>query len=130
MSEDPKNESAPVKKGSSTKRLALVAGVTALATAAVVGLLVNVFEKKSEARNPFFRVVELTEETDDPAVWGRNFPLQYDHYRRTVDQQRTREAQQTPKQMSVLREHRAALEFPTSTLQPIRVDGTRANTAS
>jgi nitrite reductase (cytochrome c-552) len=90
MSEDPKNESAPVKKGSSTKRLALVAGVTALATAAVVGLLVNVFEKKSEARNPFFRVVELTEETDDPAVWGRNFPLQYDHYRRTVDQQRTR----------------------------------------
>jgi len=47
-----------------------------------------------------------------------------------VDQQRTREAQQTPKQMSVLREHRAALEFPTSTLQPIRVDGTRANTAS
>ena len=43
-----------------------------------------------------------------------------------VDQQRTRETTQAPKQISVLREHRAALEFPTSTLQPIRVDGTRA----
>ena len=47
-----------------------------------------------------------------------------------VDQQRTREAKQAPKQVSVLREHRAALEFPTSTLQPIRVDGTRATTVS
>ena len=31
-----------------------------------------------------------TDETDDPAVWGKNFPLQYDGYRRTVDQVRTR----------------------------------------
>jgi Rrf2 family iron-sulfur cluster assembly transcriptional regulator len=42
-----------------------------------------------------------------------------------VDQQRSRETRQAPRQISVLREHRAALEFPTSTLQPIRVDGTR-----
>ena len=35
-------------------------------------------------------MVELTEETEDPAIWGKNFPLQYDDYRRTVDQQRTR----------------------------------------
>ena len=47
-----------------------------------------------------------------------------------VDQQRARETTQPPKQISVLREHRAALEFPTSTLQPIRVDGTRATSAS
>ena len=50
----------------------------------------NIFERKQEARNPFFRVVELTDETEDPAVWGKNFPLQYDGYRRTVDQVRTR----------------------------------------
>jgi Rrf2 family iron-sulfur cluster assembly transcriptional regulator len=43
-----------------------------------------------------------------------------------VDGQRARNAEAAPKQISVLREHRAALEFPTSTLQPIRVDGTRA----
>jgi Rrf2 family iron-sulfur cluster assembly transcriptional regulator len=42
-----------------------------------------------------------------------------------VEQQRSREVKQAPRQISVLREHRAALEFPTSTLQPIRVDGTR-----
>jgi Rrf2 family iron-sulfur cluster assembly transcriptional regulator len=42
-----------------------------------------------------------------------------------VDQQRSRETRQAPRQISVLREHRAALEFPTSTLQPIRLDGTR-----
>ena len=47
-----------------------------------------------------------------------------------VDGQRAKEAEVAPKQISVLREHRAALEFPTSTLQPIRVDGTRLTTSS
>src|SRR3954463_4574755 len=62
------------------------------AAASVVGMfvLISVFEHKQEAKNPFFRVVELNDEIDDPAVWGKNFPLQYDDYRRTVDQQRTR----------------------------------------
>ncbi len=62
----------------------------ALAAATVTGLLVSVFERKQEARSPFYRVVELTDDIEDPAVWGKNFPLQYDGYRRTVDQQRTR----------------------------------------
>jgi nitrite reductase (cytochrome c-552) len=64
--------------------------VTALLTFGITALLVNIFEKKQEARSPFFRVVELTDDTDDPAVWGKNFPLQYDSYKRTADQQRTR----------------------------------------
>jgi nitrite reductase (cytochrome c-552) len=59
-------------------------------TAGVTALLVNIFEHKQEARNPFYRVVELTDDTEDPAIWGKNFPLQYDGYRRTVDQVRTR----------------------------------------
>jgi nitrite reductase (cytochrome c-552) len=66
---------------------ALIATLTAIGGAA---LLVNIFERKQEARNPFYRVVELTDETEDPAVWGKNFPLQYDDYKRTVDQVRTR----------------------------------------
>jgi nitrite reductase (cytochrome c-552) len=41
-------------------------------------------------RGLFYRVVELTDETTDPVLWGKNFPLQYDGYRRTVDQVRTR----------------------------------------
>ena len=62
----------------------------AVATVAVTALLVNIFEHKQEAKNPFYRVVELTDETEDPAIWGKNFPLQYDDYKRTVDQVRTR----------------------------------------
>src|SRR6185436_9835646 len=62
------------------------------AIGAVIGtiVLVSIFQHKQEARNPFFKVVELTETTEDPAIWGKNFPLQYDDYRRTVDQERTR----------------------------------------
>jgi nitrite reductase (cytochrome c-552) len=67
-----------------------IAAVAALATVVGVALLMNIFERKQEARNPFYRVVELTDDTEDPAVWGKNFPLQYDDYRRTVDQVRTR----------------------------------------
>ena len=44
-----------------------------------------------------------------------------------VDQQRVRDQKAPTKQISVLREHRAALELPTSTLQPIDADGTRVN---
>ena len=68
----------------------LIAAGTAVATVGVVALLANIFERKQEARNPFYRVVELTDTTQDPAVWGKNFPLQYDGYLRTVDQVRTR----------------------------------------
>lgn len=70
--------------------MALLFGVVAGVTAGVTALLVNIFERKQEARNPFYRVVELTDDTVDPAIWGKNFPLQYDGYRRTVDQVRTR----------------------------------------
>ena len=75
------------------KRFGVLVGLAVLALLAAVGgaaLLVNILERKQEARNPFYRVVELTDETEDPSVWGKNFPLQYDDYRRTVDQVRTR----------------------------------------
>jgi nitrite reductase (cytochrome c-552) len=85
--ENPNNRSTKPSQG----RTWLLAGaLAALATIALTALLVNIFERKQEARNPFFRVVELTDDTADPAVWGKNFPLQYDAYLRTVDQQRTR----------------------------------------
>jgi nitrite reductase (cytochrome c-552) len=68
----------------------LIAVIAALAAVAVTALLVNIFTRQQEARNPFYRVVELTDDTVDPEQWGRNFPLQYDGYKRTVDQVRTR----------------------------------------
>jgi nitrite reductase (cytochrome c-552) len=95
MTENEKKTDAREEKPSrwgrrSFKLIALAAIVAALAAVAGVALLVNIMEHKQEARNPFFRVVELTDETEDPAIWGKNFPLQYDGYLKTVDQVRTR----------------------------------------
>jgi len=70
--------------------LLIIVGLVAIVTFLVMGLLLNIFERKREAQNPFFRVVELTDSTTDPEIWGKNFPLQYDGYRRTVDMGRTR----------------------------------------
>jgi nitrite reductase (cytochrome c-552) len=64
--------------------------IALLAALGGTALLVNIIERRQEGKNPFFRVVEINDETEDPAVWGKNFPLQYDDYKRTVDQVRTR----------------------------------------
>jgi nitrite reductase (cytochrome c-552) len=56
-----------------------VAGLTVL----MVGLLTNIFERKQEARQPFVRLAEVSDEIADPKVWGQNWPLQYDSYLRT-----------------------------------------------
>ena len=66
------------------------AAAAAVAAAAAAALLVNIVERKQEAKNPFFRVVDLTEQTEDPAVWGKDFPFQYDGYKRTVEMRPTR----------------------------------------
>src|SRR5262245_31889110 len=68
----------------------LVGFIAAAASAAVLALLTNIFERQQEARLPYVKVVELDETTQDPAIWGRNFPTEYDEYLRTVDQVRTR----------------------------------------
>jgi nitrite reductase (cytochrome c-552) len=94
MVETPSLGGEPDRRGPGAGRWRLLVGAAALAAAlAAVGtaaLLVTIVERKQEARNPFFRVVELTETTEDPAVWGKNFPFQYDGYRRTTDMARTR----------------------------------------
>lgn len=74
----------------SSKVIFATALVAAIAAAGMTALLVNIFERKQEARETSFRVVDLTDEVDDAAVWGKNFPFQYDSYLRTVDQVRTR----------------------------------------
>jgi len=89
----PGNDPAP-KPQSSRKsamlKFGLVVVVAALVAVGGLTLLVNIIERKQEAKNPFYRVVELTDDTEDPLVWAKNFPLQYDGYRQTVDQVRTR----------------------------------------
>ena len=70
--------------------IVLAAVAAAVVTLGVAALLTTIIERKQEARNPFYRVVELTDTTVDPAVWGQNFPQQYDDYRKTVDMVHTR----------------------------------------
>ncbi len=62
------------------------AAVAVLATA----LLVNIFERKDEARKPFIRLVEVQEDDTDPAKWGTNWPKQFDSYKLTALGTRTR----------------------------------------
>lgn len=60
-------------------------------TIIVVALLVSIFERKQEAKLTYFKVVEIAEGEPDPAIWGRNFPRQYDGYIKT---QRSSEMEQ------------------------------------
>ncbi|TXD38398.1 ammonia-forming cytochrome c nitrite reductase subunit c552 [Lujinxingia vulgaris] len=66
--------------------VALTAGVTII----IVALLMNIFERRTEGQTPFYRVVEVDDETVDPKIWAQNWPHQYDSYMRTVDHERTR----------------------------------------
>jgi nitrite reductase (cytochrome c-552) len=68
----------------------LIVIVIAGATVAALLLLQNIFTRKREAEQVAFKLVDIDETTIDPALWGKNFPRQYDAYRRTVDMDRTR----------------------------------------
>ena len=71
-------------------RLALLTLTAAAAVTGITALLINVFEHKQEARQTHFQAVAITDATSDPAEWGKNFPLHYDAYKRTVDMTHTR----------------------------------------
>lgn len=66
-------------------KLILTLIVLIVITIAVAGLLISIFERKQEARQTFFKVVDIPENEPDPAVWGQNFPIQYEDYNRTLN---------------------------------------------
>src|SRR5690349_6958109 len=72
------------------RSLVAIIVLAAVAAFAVAALLINIFERKQEAKNPFYRVVELNDTIADPAIWGKDFPMQYDLYLRTVDMERSK----------------------------------------
>ncbi len=59
-------------------------------TALVTALLMNISERKSESKNPYVRLVEVTEDDTDPKKWGTNWPKEYDSYLLTAQTTRTR----------------------------------------
>ena len=58
---------------------------TALVTCALTVLIVTIADRKAESKVSYSEVVALSETTIDPAVWGQNFPLQYDAYLKTAN---------------------------------------------
>lgn len=76
-------------QGASGRRTTLFVVITAVLTIAVVALLVNIFERKQEAKNTFMRVVEVNDQTEDPAIWGKNFPSEYEGYLLTSEMKKT-----------------------------------------
>jgi len=90
MNPDNFTPTSPAEPRIRWRRFYFLVAAAVLITLLFLALLVNIFQRKQEAKNPFFRVVELTDETEDASVWGKNFPLQYDAYKRTTDQERTR----------------------------------------
>ena len=90
MANDSDKNTPQTTRAKSVKLFVLTVIASTVVAVGALALLINIMEHKQEAKNPFFRVVELTDETVEPEIWGKNFPQQYDDYRRTVDQTRTR----------------------------------------
>ncbi len=64
--------------------------VVALGAAGVTALLMNVSQRKAESQQSFVELVKVTEDDTDPEKWGRNWPIQYDLYKKTALSTRTR----------------------------------------
>ncbi len=84
----------------------IIAGSAALATALVMALYANISERKAEARQISFKVVDLDERSIEPALWAKNFPRQFDAFQRTAELTFTKYggAGRNPKPISKLEE--------------------------
>ncbi len=70
------------------RNLALLVGVFVVAALILAGLallLLNIQGRKTEAEEYPLKVVEVSATELDPAVWGRNFPREYDTFLKTRD---------------------------------------------
>ena len=81
---------SPSRGGLSRVAFVVIIALVAVGSALVSALLANIAQRKQEARTAYIRLREVTEDTTDPAVWGVNWPKQYDSYLRTAISTRTR----------------------------------------
>ncbi len=59
-------------------------------TVVAMMLYENIRTRKEESRHTAVRIAAIDETTIDPAEWGKNFPRQYDGYKRTADNAKAR----------------------------------------
>ena len=72
------------------RRFVLTILITAAATFGIGALLTNIFQHKQEAKNVYLKFVDVSEDTTDPEVWGKNWPREYDSYKMTAQGTGTR----------------------------------------
>ncbi len=72
------------------KRFIGAAIISAVLFSFFVFLATDIAKKKEEAKTAYPHIAEITDDTEDSAIWGINFPLQYESYLKTVDQVRTK----------------------------------------
>ncbi|WP_413287595.1 ammonia-forming cytochrome c nitrite reductase subunit c552 [Bdellovibrio sp. HCB337] len=73
-----------------SKTFWLMVLISSAVTAFAVFMIMDISEKKLQAHSPFQLRVPITDDVDDPAIWGQNFPDHYQMYLQTVDQTRTK----------------------------------------
>lgn len=81
--DDAQASDAPKKRR--TGLLIVGVALVAVVTMGITALLVNILNRMYEAQDPYTKVVELDEGTYDPAVWGQNFPAQYEASLKTAE---------------------------------------------
>ncbi len=78
-------EENPPRRRSRTPLLVAAVVLTAFITFGITALLLNILDRQQEAEVPYARVAEVDITTVDPAVWGENFPIQYEQFLRTAE---------------------------------------------
>ncbi len=78
------------RRALATRTAVFLVAVLAFGGGAVLSMMLyaNIVTRKTEASRTFLNIAQITEETIDPAEWGKNFPRQYDGYIRTTDNAR------------------------------------------
>jgi nitrite reductase (cytochrome c-552) len=84
------NTEAPRRSRAAWFAYFVVFVLAAVGTAAAMYLWQNINDRREEAKQHVFEIVKIDEDVIDPAEWGKNYPRQYDSYKRTVDIERTR----------------------------------------
>ena len=58
--------------------------IAAVIIGVLAAFLTTIFQHKQEAKNPYIRFVEVTDQTTDPEPWGLNWPREFGEYKKTI----------------------------------------------
>ena len=65
-------------------RVFLIVAVGLILGVGIGALLVTIAVRQQEGRQTYLQIVEIKDDEPDPAVWGRNFPNEYEAYIKTM----------------------------------------------